>query len=131
MNRPSFSKVHHIALKVRDLNISEKFYHEILGLSVVARHQDDHGLPRSVWLQMGEVILMLEIIPHAEAGIKKIEEGWHLVALQIDESDRQKWKDYLKEEGIAVEQESLHTIYFHDPFGNRVALTHYPEKKRF
>jgi catechol-2,3-dioxygenase len=53
--------------------------------------------------------------------------GLHLVALSILPSDRLAWEARLSSHGVPLEHSTDYTIYFLDPEGNRVALSHYPE----
>ena len=92
----------------------------------------DAGGDRSVWLAVGG---------SEEAGFLALERaeerpeprpwrdgrpGLHLVALQIAPGERRGWEDRLREAGVEVVHRTRWTIYFHDPEGNRVGLTHYP-----
>ena len=52
--------------------------------------------------------------------------GLHLVALRIAPAERRTWEDRLEEAGVLVVHRTRWTIYFHDPEGNRIGLTHYP-----
>jgi glyoxylase I family protein len=118
---------HHIALKVADLNTCERFYTEVLGLGVIARHADGKGAPRAVWFSLGETILMLE--RGQGNGAKKLNNdahGWHLVAMRIERDAREMWKSKLSAAGVSLVDESDYSIYFNDPEGNRLALSHYP-----
>src|SRR5262245_59074331 len=115
--------VHHIAVKVRDLGRSEAFYAGVLGLPVLRRHDDDEGNPRSVWLDLGGAILMIELT----AEEKEVSpHGWHCVALSIDPDDRERWRARLVSAGSPMIRETDFTIYAHDPDGALVALSHYP-----
>ncbi|MHB8810524.1 MAG: VOC family protein, partial [Desulfobulbaceae bacterium] len=52
--------LHHIALKVRNLERCEQFYTVVLGLRIMQRHREPDGSLRSVWFDLGGVILMVE-----------------------------------------------------------------------
>lgn len=114
--------IHHIALKVCDLAALEQFYTNVLGLKVSMRQMDGTE-PRSIWFDCGPVVLMLE---QAKEG-KKVGSGWHLVALQIDVSERLTWKKRLMDAGAKVTHETSYSLYFDDPEGNHLALSHYPK----
>lgn len=117
------SKIHHVALKAADVTACGKFYSEILGLSLFKEHFYDDGSIRSVWFDVGGIILMLEKeCPSLQRGSEC------LVAFLIPKSERVEWKNKLIEAGIEITHESEHSIYFSDPEGNRLALSHYGEK---
>jgi catechol 2,3-dioxygenase-like lactoylglutathione lyase family enzyme len=122
---------HHLALSVRDLESCGKFYGDILGLPVVARHQNDRGELRSVWLQTSSLILMLEKQADSKTSPdgERASCGWHLLALEIPKEKREEWKNFLTSRGIFIEKESQYSLYFRDPEGNRLALTHYSDSQ--
>lgn len=123
---------HHLALQCADLERCERFYREVLGLPVLRRWPREEGGDRSVWLSVGA---------SADAGFLALERadappeprpwrdgtpGLHLVALHIEPGERRGWEDRLEAEGVMVVHRTRWTIYFHDPEGNRIGLTHYP-----
>lgn len=121
--------VHHLAIAVQDLAASEAFYAGVLGLPVLTRHQDAHGRPRSVWVQLGGgAFLALERV---EPGPPRTDAtpGWHCVALSIPRDEREAWRRRLEEAGHPVERESDFTLYARDPDGALIALSHHPEPR--
>lgn len=123
---------HHLALQCANLDLCERFYREVLGLPVLRRWPREGGGDRSVWLSVGH---------GAEAGFLALERadepaeprpwrdgrpGLHLVALHIGPGERRAWEDRLEAAGVRVVHRTRWTIYFHDPEGNRIGLTHYP-----
>ena len=54
------SGLHHLALRVAEPTASARFYVEVLGLRELQVHRDEDGTARSVWLALGEEVLMLE-----------------------------------------------------------------------
>jgi catechol 2,3-dioxygenase-like lactoylglutathione lyase family enzyme len=56
--------------------------------------------------------------------------GHHCVALKIAEKERAEWRERLETAGHPVERESPYSMYFRDPDGNLLALSHYPEERR-
>ncbi len=122
---------HHVAIQCADLARCERFYREVLGLTVLRRWPRDEGGDRSVWLSLGEGDGFLALERADEAPEPRPwrdgRPGLHLVALRIAPSERRTWEDRLEEAGIRVVHRTRWTIYFHDPEGNRIGLTHYPE----
>lgn len=113
-------RLHHLALRSRDVDALEAFYAEVLGLSCVRR---DGG--RSVWLALGDAVLMIEraeeIEPRPDPG------GLELIALSADDvAARDAVEARLRERGVSIEARTQHTIYFRDPEGRRVAVSTYP-----
>ena len=102
-------QLHHLAIAVRDLDVSEKFYSGVLGLAVLSRQPN-----KSVWLDLDGAILMLE---KGAGGA-----GTHVLALRIAPGDRAAWTQKLK-----IVKSTAYTVYAHDPDGNLIGLSHYPD----
>jgi glyoxylase I family protein len=111
-------RVHHLAFRTRDLTRLERFYTDALGLSVARRDSE-----RSVWLRAGGTILMLEQAEGEEPGVPP--GARELVAFGIEAPDVDRWRRVLAANGIDVEDETAFTLYFRDPDGRRIALSHY------
>ena len=121
--------IHHVAILVDDLARAESFYAGILGLPVEKRWPDDAGGTRSVWLGLGAGgRLMLERAAPGDLRRAPMGAGWHLLALSIRREDRDATEAALVAAGIAIESRSENSLYFRDPEGNRLALSHYPAK---
>lgn len=121
--------LNHLALKVHDIELCSKFYSDILSLKIISTQNDDDGKLRAVWFDLGGPILMIEQGGRDRNFLKKQteEDGWHLIALSIPKSERSLWKEKLCDAGIPIVNESSYSIYFNDPEGNRLALSHYPD----
>lgn len=106
-----------MALRVADCARSAAFYSGVLGLAEL-RHRDDGG---AVWLQAGEVILMLEreLRGHGQGS-----GSGHLLALEVD--DLPSWERRLAEARVVVVDRTPSTLYVQDPDGHRVGLTVFP-----
>jgi catechol 2,3-dioxygenase-like lactoylglutathione lyase family enzyme len=108
-------RVHHIAFRTADVARLEAFYTGVLGFTV-ARRQGDY----SVWLDAGGALLMLE---RAEPGEPPVPHGsMELVAFAAPPEHEAR----LAAAGIAIEARTAFTVYFRDPDGRRIALSHYP-----
>ncbi len=107
-------RIHHVALRVRDLEAAREFYSGLLGL------QEMKGDRRSVWLRAGDAVLMLERTlrgtgPDAGSG--------HVLALAAE--DLELWEEKLAAAGVSVDDRTPHTLFVRDPDGHRVALSVY------
>ncbi|MBK8216163.1 MAG: VOC family protein [Myxococcales bacterium] len=110
--------VHHIAFRTRDLPRLLAFYQDLLGFSIMRTS------PRGEWLAAGQAILMLE---HAEPGEPTVPEGcMEAVIFAIDEADRPALLRKLASHGVSLEGSTPYSLYFRDPDGRRVGVSHYP-----
>jgi len=121
---------HHLALLVSDLEGAEAFYQGLLGLELVQRHPLPGGGLRSVWLRLGDALLMLERADPAQPRRGPEGGGWHLLALAIPPDERAAWETRLAEAGVPLTGASEFSLYFSDPEGNRLALSHWPAPAR-
>jgi glyoxylase I family protein len=112
--------IHHLALRVADLERSSTFYSDLLGLPVRRRLEDECGL-RAVWLDAGPVVLMLE---RELRGGGDASGSGHLLALAV--TDLEAWSERLRAAGVAVVDRTEHTLYFRDPDGHRVGVSAFP-----
>lgn len=118
-------RAHHLAIRARDVQAVAAFYRDVLLLPLA-----DAPRPGVVWLRAGELLLMIE--PHVveQAAIEDQVErpGLHLLSFAIEPSERAHWEQRLSAHGIAIVNRTDYTLYFHDPEGTRVALSHYPAR---
>ena len=119
-------KVHHLALGARDVERVAAFYHDLLGLREVCRHHEPGGALRSIWLDLGGPVLMIEQTEEPARRVQGVGAGPFLLALAAAPSERRVLEKSLGASGFPVDSRTEHTIYFRDPEGNRVALSNYP-----
>jgi len=114
--------VHHVALRTPDITALAGFYLRVFALPELKRNE------RSVWLQAGETILMIE---QREAGEPHVVQGsQEMFALGIAPAERAALYKRLGQEGATVEAETDFTVYFRDPEGRKVGASHYPLPRR-
>ncbi len=112
-------RLHHLALRTRDLPRLRAFYEDLLGLRAC---REAPG--RRVWLEAGGAVVMLEA---ADAGEPEIPaDSREFVAFAIEPGARAAWEARLAGAGVAVEARTDHTLYFRDPDGRRVGVSSYP-----
>jgi catechol 2,3-dioxygenase-like lactoylglutathione lyase family enzyme len=112
-------RVHHVALRVRDLAAAERFWVGLFGLSV--RRRDG---ARALWLGLDDAVLMLE---RAEAAEPAVPTGaMDFFALRVDAAGRAGFVARCAAMGVAVEHETAHTTYVRDPDGRRVGVSTHP-----
>ena len=116
---------HHLAISVCNLETMTRFYNQVLGLPLLKKHFLENGTPRSAWLSCGSMIVMLELNDRVPSN--KNNTRSHLLALTMEIKERDWWKTKLIGEGIVISKESPYSIYFNDPEGNPLALSHYPD----
>lgn len=113
------SLLHHLALRVSDLDTLCEFYQRRFGLECVRDQR-----PRSVWLSLGEhSVLMLEARGADEPTPDS--RSLELIAFSVPVDQRESLRGQLVAEGL-LEAETEHTLYFRDPEGRRVAVSSYP-----
>lgn len=122
--------VHHIALQVSDLEKMAQFYCGVLGLPEAVRHHKDDGQLRSIWVRLstrpGEpAFLALEKNSLPQKTMEH--RGYSLLAITIESEARRATEEALRARGVVIEHTSRWTVYFRDPEGNRVGLSHYPD----
>ncbi len=114
-------RLHHLALRVSDVERALGFYGGLLGLELVRRLPADEGGLRAVWLRLDDgAVLMLERSlrgagPQAGSG--------HVCVLGV--SDLAAWEARLRAAGVALDDRTQHTLYVRDPDGHRVGLSDY------
>ena len=102
------SELNHIAIRVKDLDRSQKFYEDVLGLSLI--------LKRSTFRMMG-------CGPHFVALFKRSEPGLDHFAFTLPSYDQSKVAQKLKANGIEPILEEERT-YFRDPDGYLIQIEH-------
>lgn len=114
-------RVHHLAFRTDDLPALEHFYAVVLDLPVVRRQGD-----RSVWLDAGGTIVMLEKCGDGEPAIP--DASMEVVAFAIAPQDREHVAARLAAAGLVIEARTAYTLYVRDPDGRRIGLSSYPEE---
>lgn len=121
--------INHIAVKTSDLARAEHFYVQIVGLSVLKRHNDASGKPRSVWCELKTGFLAIEKAESARAVKHDAEPGWHGVMFGISVEERTSMMAHCERHGAPVIKETDFTFYVRDPDGNMVGFSHYPQSR--
>lgn len=117
-------RLHHLALLARDVGRLAAFYRDLFGLPERQRHHDQAGL-RSVWLDLGGAILMVERAP-ADAEARAPRLGLDGLYLAVDAGGGPEWEARLAAAGAPVESRTASTLYARDPEGNRFGVSCWP-----
>lgn len=119
--------LHHLAIGSADVERLGRFYRDVFQLRERARHLDESGRLRSIWLELGSTLLMLEHTLSTATPVKGVGAGIFLLALRVSPSERARLERELESRGHEIEARTPFTSYTRDVDGNRVAFSHYPE----
>ena len=124
------SGLHHVALGTQDVARLARFYADVLELREVKQHLHADGTLRSVWLDLGGPLLMLEASEEAPRAVIGVGAGPFLIALSVEPARRAAFEERLRSAGCDIESRTEWTSYARDPDGNRIALSSYPLDER-
>jgi catechol 2,3-dioxygenase-like lactoylglutathione lyase family enzyme len=113
-------RLHHAAEWAADCARAAAFYGDILGSVELRRCEGEDGTLQSIWLAVGDTILMLE---RSLRGAGPSEGSGHVLAFEVD--DLAAAERRLNELGIPITDRTEYTLYVQDPDGHRVGLTVY------
>ena len=123
-------QLHHLALGATDVAALAGFYGAVFGLEQVREHRRDDGTLRSIWLRLGDGLLMVESIEAGsprEPGLRLPEQGWFMLAFATaDEAESEAVCRAATARGATESHRTGFTRYLVDPEGNRVAVSHFP-----
>jgi catechol-2,3-dioxygenase len=123
---PTTSPLHHIALGAQNVELVAAFYAQIFVLPERTRHHYDDGRLRSIWLDMGGIVLMIEHTDHLPRRVDGVGAGPFLLAFSVEDSqERAALESKLAQRGVEIEERTDFTSYVRDPEGNRVAVSHF------
>ena len=118
-------------LYATDLAAAERFYAEVLGLSVIGRVANRHVFFRcgeGVFLVFNPAVTAAEVTTVGGIGVPLHGAlGPGHAAFRVRDDEVPTWRERLRARGIAIEAEILwpggaRSIYFRDPAGNSVEI---------
>lgn len=117
--------VDHIAIPVRDLDLNQDFYLNVLGLKFKTRRLNPDGSPRQAYVLAGDNIIGLHL-PGVNAGASP--SSAPRIGVNVSEERFAKIEERLKEKGYPFRGPIEHpqdlplivSIYFDDPDGNHL-----------
>jgi glyoxylase I family protein len=129
---PSLSGLHHLGLTVRDIDESERWYADVLGMIRVFVQPHPSGGGHTVVINRPDTLLFLGLDFHPQADVERFDErrtGLDHVALTVDSrSDLDSWSTRL--DALGVDHGPIHdmdqpvhaAMVLHDPDGIPVEL---------
>jgi catechol 2,3-dioxygenase-like lactoylglutathione lyase family enzyme len=114
------------AVYADDLDQAERFYHDVLGLELMAREEGRH-----VFYRVGDQDVLLVFRPRATRRGDRLPahgaEGAGHFAMGIAAGDLAAWRDWLMAHDVVIEHEESwplggRSLSFRDPAGNSVEL---------
>jgi len=117
--------IDHIAIPVRDLDLNQDFYLNVLGLKFKTRRVNPDGSPRQAYVLAGENIIGLHL-PGVNAGVSP--SSAPRIGVNVSEQRFAEVEKRLKEQGYVYRGPIEHpqgsplrvSIYFDDPDGNHI-----------
>jgi glyoxylase I family protein len=119
--------LHHLAVGSAEVERLARFYRELFGLKELARHLDAQGALRSIWLDLGGMLLMIEHTTEPARRVEGVGSGLFLLAFRVTREERSGVERELEGRGHPIESRTEYSSYSRDPDGNRIAVSHYPD----
>src|SRR5688572_23859157 len=88
--------LHHLAVGSGDVERLARFYREFFGLAERARHLDELGRLRSIWLDLEGALLMIELTAHPPRAVEGIGAGPFLLAFRVSPAARRRVESQLE-----------------------------------
>jgi catechol 2,3-dioxygenase-like lactoylglutathione lyase family enzyme len=111
----------HVALAVRDQQVSDSWYRDVLGLE--REHADEWGDTPIALMARGSGLALFKAPPDGDPAV-----GLRHIAFRVDRENFDIAQDDLRGRGIAFEFQDhavSQSIYFEDPDGLQLELTSY------
>ena len=124
---PSEGGLHHVALGSSDVERLAAFYAQTFGLVELRRFLTAEGALRSIWLDLGGAILMVEHTAQPPRRVDGVGAGPFLLAFRVSPAQRWQIESALERAGVPIESRTGFTSYARDPDDNRFAFSHYPD----
>jgi len=125
MNRPKpTAGMRHVALNVKNLEASEHFYVELLGMQVEWRPDDDN-----IYLTSGNDNLALHRSANEAAGVQRLD---HIGFILSDAAEVDQWYEFLLQHDIKMKsqprthRDGARSFYCSDPDGVTVQMIYHP-----
>ena len=122
MDRPPVAHLWHLAINVRDVEMMERFYADVMGFRTEWKPDPDN-----VYMTTGKDNLAIH---RGEAGAETRLAHFGLVVARAEDVDV--WAAWIRDHGVALETEprthrdGARSFYFRDPEGNVIQLIHHP-----
>lgn len=101
---PEIKRIHHIAILVKDIETSLKFWQDILGIELSHISDMPNEAARIAFLPLGESEIELVQPVTSDSGLNRFLEkrgpGMHHLCLEVD--DLQRWLNQLKTQGLQL-----------------------------
>jgi glyoxylase I family protein len=124
---PRSLALHHLALGTTEVEGLASFYREVFHLEETSRQLDAQGGLRSIWLDLGGALLMIERSGDPRRRVDGVGSGLFLMAFRVTREERARLERELPARGSPIEGRTAFTSYARDPDGNRFAISHHPE----
>lgn len=128
MQKPKpLAGMHHLALQVRDLQATESFYTNLLGMQVEWR-PDSHN----VYLTSGRDNLALHQLTDASVAFGEPQRLDHLGFIVEAPADVDSWHQFLVQQQVVIKapprthRDGARSFYCQDPDGNVVQIIYHP-----
>jgi catechol 2,3-dioxygenase-like lactoylglutathione lyase family enzyme len=122
----NFLRIKETCIYVRDLQLTENFYHEKLGLKIIAKVEERH-----VFFKAGDSVLLCFIAETTQSHFMHVPphgaKGSIHFAFEIEPDDYDQTKKEIIENGISIEHEQewrpgVFSFYFRDPDDHLVEI---------
>ena len=117
-------KIEHIGVKVKDMDVSIKFYTEVLGMKLISRERLEDGVELGFLAMPGTENVQIELIGRGHDGLPD-DAKVHHIAFTV--SDIESELDKLRKHGVRLLDETPRTIlggvkiaFFFGPDGERL-----------
>ncbi|WP_460520380.1 VOC family protein [Cyclobacterium sediminis] len=117
----SYTRIKETCLYVDDLDLAERFYHQILEMPLISKEDQRH-----VFFRCGDSVLLCflpEITKHDSNLPPHFAYGKQHIAFEVEHKDYLEIKKKLSDKGITITHQQewkkdISSFYFEDPFGH-------------